>query len=99
MVTSMRQVTVMGNTRNETTTTSQETYKVEKREKVKVPAGEFDCLKLVVFNEKGESFRTLWYSEEAKYMAKDIISMKSVSPQGKPVTVKMEGKLKDYGLS
>jgi hypothetical protein len=97
MVTSMRQVTVMENTRNETTATSRDTYEVTKREKVKVPAGRFNCLKIVVFNDKGESYRTLWYSEEVKYAVKDIITAKSMSAQGRPTTVRvMEGKLKEY---
>ena len=110
-VTSMRQVTVMGKaqvmgeirigeTRIEITTGSLETYKVEKRERVKVPAGKFNCLKIVVFNEKGESYRTLWYSEEVKCVVKDIITGKSMSAYGKPTKVRIkEGKLKDYSLS
>ena len=97
VVTSMRQVTVMENTRNETTATSRDTYEVKKRERVKVPAGRFNCLKIVVFNDKGESYRTIWYSEEVKYAVKDIITGKAMSAQGRPTTVRvMERKLKEY---
>ena len=76
-----------------------ETYKVEKREEIKVPAGKFDCFKIVVYNEQGKSYRTLWYSDKAKHTIKEIRIVKSPSFQGQSVTVRMEGKLKDYSLA
>ena len=44
------------------------TMKVEKSEKIKVPAGIFTCFKIVEYNEKGSPVSITWISPETKFM-------------------------------
>lgn len=56
---------------SETTTT---TYigEVEKKEEIEVPAGEFDCFKMVTTDEDGNLTSVTWYSDEVKSEVKNI---------------------------
>ncbi|MBN2029924.1 hypothetical protein JW824_06725 [bacterium] len=40
--------------------------KIEKVEEITVPAGTFDCFKIVSYNEEGQMTMTWWYSDDAK---------------------------------
>jgi len=61
--------------RNETITqdtTSIYTYIVEKIEEIEVPAGTFNCFRIVKYNEDGDKEVTWWYSDDAKTNIKEF---------------------------
>lgn len=60
-----------GETKKETTT-SVLTLRVEGREQITVPAGTFDCFKIVRYDEGGSALKTEWYSDRTKANAKTI---------------------------
>ncbi len=66
---------IMATISNETTTqdtTNVYTYIVEKMEEIKVPAGTFNCFRIVKYNEDGKKEVTLWYSDDVKSTIKEL---------------------------
>lgn len=70
--TTVTTITALGETQTENET---ETYivKIEKMEKVTMPAGTFTCFKIVEYFENGDLSRTNWYSDKAKISVKRIL--------------------------
>ena len=68
MLTSTR--TIMGETSTESET-SVYTNRVEKIEEVTVPAGTFECFKIVEYDEDGNPTSTSWYSDEVRWPVRE----------------------------
>jgi hypothetical protein len=62
--------TIMGDTATETETETS-TRRVEKLETITVPAGTFECFKLVEYDEDGVATNTTWYSDEVKWIVQE----------------------------
>lgn len=72
LTTTETKIDVSGNETNEETKTSVLTLRVEGTEEVSVPAGTFECFKIVKYDERGSAFKTEWYSGRAEANAKTI---------------------------
>ena len=64
-------ITSMGETQTETVTNVY-TYKVVEIEQTTVPAGTFECFKIVTYGEDGSARQTQWRSDTTKWMVKRI---------------------------
>ena len=71
IVTESTAMTVMGRTQT-SAEASAYTNVIEKKELITVPAGAFECFKIVKHGEGGTPSRTSWYSDEAKSNVKSI---------------------------
>jgi len=66
-------ITTIKETGESNTETDTYTYKVENIEQITVPAGTFECFKIVMYDKDGKPVMTEWDSDETKmYMVKGV---------------------------